>query len=228
MFKLLIKHEIRELWKNLRVLWGVALMAYLLALGTMLIHNPILNGMALFIAILSLLALSIGPIIFIVTRYYRTMAGSEAYFTHTLPIDSATIFGAKFLVAFVIELLSFSILFPLIYNLIRYSVAVGMPQVPLTVAYKLAGELLSTQMSMGFGPSIWLILSGVLIYAIFSLLNSVFFSVAKGSEARFHHLGGGDPNTAVIGIGIIPVVLLFSLLLFFLTIRSHRHYTSVR
>ena len=141
-------------------------------------------------------------------------------------------------------------------------------------------------MAFNFSLLTWLVFATLIMFAVFSLLNSLFFSIAKGSEARFHHLGvggpivvylilyavqqlvsvvallliplgiqitnpagqlpefslvyesslsmfnemlsGADPNTAVIGIEIVPVAVLFSFLLLVLTINSHRRHTSVR
>lgn len=163
-----------------------------------------------------------------------------------------------------------------------------MSNIPLSVSYKMAGEWMGVQMAFNFSLLTWLVFATLIMFAVFSLLNSLFFSISKGSEARFHHLGvggpivvylilyavqqlvsvvallliplgiqitnpagqlpefslvyvsslsmfnemlsgaGADPNTAVIGIEIVPVAVLFSFLLLVLTINSHRRHTSVR
>lgn len=161
-----------------------------------------------------------------------------------------------------------------------------MSNIPLSVSYKMAGEWMGVQMAFNFSLLAWLVFATLIMFAVFSLLNSLFFSISKGSEARFHHLGvggpivvylilyavqqlvsvvallliplgiqitnpagqlpefslvyesslsmfnemlsGADSNTAVIGIEIVPVAVLFSFLLLVLTINSHRRHTSVR
>lgn len=286
MFGKLIKHEIAELWKSLRAVWGLSLLIFFTSAGFLLLRNGILSNISIFTAILGLLALSLGPVIIIVMRYYRSMAGQEAYFTHTIPSKTSTIVWAKFLASYLMELISLLALLPLIYLFIRLTLAADMQAMPITVAFVVAGDLLAEGLGQGLPGWVLPVFFLLLLAQVFSQLVAWFYSVAKGSEAAFHKFGAGGPvivyviiyfiqqalsllamlfvplglrvtnisgqipkievvaestrwvfskmldpelqTASVIGIGMLPVLLLFSCLLFWLMLRSHTKHTSVR
>lgn len=214
MFNKLVRFEVKQLWQSLRSIWGGIILIYCLSLVGLLFQNSVLNVFSTLTSIITFLVMGLGPTIIITMRYYRTMAGQEAYFTHTIPASSAKIFASKFLVAYFVQLMSFLFLIPMIYNFIRFTLATSMVGLPFGVSYAMAGKLIHANFNFNFSLVTWLLVLALLLFTTFSLLISIFFSVAKGSESRFHHLGVGGPIIVYFILYFAQQILAFAAMVF--------------
>lgn len=121
MFAKILKLEIRETWA---LSLGALLIAVLCcAAGTLVV----LTGMGVFIGLgflLSFLAsagLPLALFIWMAWRYYQTMHGRRAYFTHGLPAGGGVILGAKSLWFFLVTMVGIAV------------AVAGMCTIPVTV-----------------------------------------------------------------------------------------------
>ena len=117
MLKKLIKHEFKALGRYFLPMFALIILltpifSLLMRFGfreDSLTATGIMAGFSLGTFILMLVAMYVAVYIFIILRFYRTTATSEAYLTFTLPATPSQILWSKLLVAAIYQTLTFII-----------------------------------------------------------------------------------------------------------------------
>lgn len=184
-----IKHEFKDTGKvliplNLAVL-GVSL------LGTVMLWLDIwadfmvlLRVAVLVLDVLSLMALSVTSLIYLAVRFYKSMFGSEAYLTHTLPASGFAKLNGKLLTAFLWDLLSSVLCMVSVFGLI----AAALSHVDEEIPWKEVVAELESIFGMSLGAMTGMLLLLFVISALHGLLM-IYASMAIGQLFQKHKIG---------------------------------------
>lgn len=196
MFGKLFRYELKTTAKVCSI--AIAVIVFLAFVLSVSATSPMLVG---FLMLLYLVATFVVPyilLLFLLTRYYQTVHGNEAYLTHTLPTDAKTIYGVKFTNAAL---------------WLGFTTVIEIACVMLVVNGWVSpeGRSVWTLLSRIFEPiPLAFVVVGIVALIVFGTLQYValgFFSVTVGSNAfgRTHDL---------LGIIATYLVTSFALVLF--------------
>lgn len=207
MIRTLFLQEFRITRKWLLTSVGITLLVAMAAFGLTLFNVPALQGFGLVLG-----AFAVGlitPLVMgiLVVSYWRTMYGSEGYFTMILPVRGSTLYAVK----------------------VAYGVFVVLVSAVITVLAALAGVLLFFQ-SLGGSPAevfgalgevisvmgagmVWLITISIITQLAFTVISGATI-MSVGAEARFNHLGFGAPVIGAIIFYVVMQIVTFVSMLF--------------
>ena len=123
----MIKHEFKATGRLYLPLYALVLvLTPLLALlfkaassiGDNSMVGGLLAGISMFGYVILMIALCIGTFLFLVMRFYRTVATSEAYLTFCLPVSRNHILGSKVLVGVIWQVISYVVAILSVYGML--------------------------------------------------------------------------------------------------------------
>ncbi|XCB29347.1 hypothetical protein RQN30_08885 [Arcanobacterium hippocoleae] len=106
MFVKIFKQEFRETAKLIGFGLGLAIVLDVMSLFMILSPYTALQITGNIMGVMVPFALLISIFFYLANRYWKTMYGQRAYFTHALPVNSAVILRAKFLWFYLVHLLA--------------------------------------------------------------------------------------------------------------------------
>lgn len=114
MVRKLFKHEFKAWLRVAPIVFGITLAVagmhrILQFFESDTMYYSIINGSAIFIYVVALLATMATPIIFGITRFYKNMFSGEGYLTLTLPVTPANHLWVKVITAVVFALISLAV-----------------------------------------------------------------------------------------------------------------------
>ncbi len=187
----LIKHEFKATGRMFLLLYAfIVLLTPVFSLFFRLAdgNHPLqvtVGGLSIFGYVLMCVAVFFATYIFIVMRYYRTLATSEAYLTFTLPVNTHQIIISKVLVAFVWSCTS-TLLF--IISIISMTFISGI------WTFDDAGEFLSllfdvlSMQGVAPGPLFWILFFLSMIVGVILTCLQFLFSIAVGQLSKSHRV----------------------------------------
>lgn len=112
MVRKLYKHEFKAWFRIMSIILGITLavagmLRIIQLFETNTVYYNIINGSAIFMYVIALLACLVSPVIFGIVRFYKNMFSGEGYLTLTLPVTPANHLGVKVTTAVVFSILSF-------------------------------------------------------------------------------------------------------------------------
>lgn len=182
----LIKYEWKGLIKPLSILYlvllGITILTGLLIVTINPDYDDVTMGLSVLFTILSVLiyyfgiiVCSLGTMLIIAIRFYKTCYTDEAYLTHTLPVSARQLLAAKTITSVLCYLLSMLIIgltvVMLLIVLVTHMINLGeIPAAELSTGFS---ELLA-ELNQEFATEMGISISGYFIYLIsISLVSSV-------------------------------------------------------
>ena len=153
-------------------------------IGESSFFGTIVSGMSMTGYVLMLVALCIASFIYVIVRFYKTVATSEAYLTFCLPVKPTDILTSKLIVGVIWELLSVGVMLVSIYVMLTIQGS-DIPQKAFDVLGKIAPILATEYGSVAF----FFIHMGLLIL-IASIAGTLafFLSICLGQLFNEHRV----------------------------------------
>lgn len=197
-----IKHEFMDTGKvliplNLGVCGLSVLSSVMLYLDVWADFMGLLLVAVLLADILALMALSLVSFIYLAVRFFKSMFGSEAYLTHTLPASGFAKLNGKLFVAFVWEMLSTLLCALSVVALVAAALSHVEEEIPWD---KVVTEL-ERILGMSVGGMMWMFLLLAVISAFHNMLM-IYASMSIGQLFHKHKVGA-----AVVTYIIVYVVI---------------------
>lgn len=200
-----MKHEFMDTGRvlmplNCAVLGLSILGAIMLWLDIWADYMMLLLVAVLLVDVLALIALSITSFIYLSVRFYKSMFGSEAYLTHTLPAGGFAKLNGKLLVGFIWNLLSTLLCVLSVFAL----VAAALSHVDEEIPWKQVVSEAETMLGMSIGSMMGMMLLFLVLSALHGLLM-VYASMSIGQLFHKHKIGA-SVVTYIIFYVVIQVV----------------------
>jgi len=194
----LLKHEWRGYRFPLLIMLIILFSTTLLTCGVILSINPkydeVLTGYSVFALMLSvflyyfgLIGCSVGTMLIIAIRFYKTCYTDQGYLTHTLPVSSKLLFNAKALSAMLVYLLMLGMIAVTIFMIIGVGIhhAINVMPYPVFSASEI-WESIKEEFVEAFGFSFEAFVVYMLFYALIASLSSVITTLGCVSLGQLY------------------------------------------
>lgn len=207
MIRTLFAQEFRITRKWLLVSVGVALVVAFVGYSLALFSMPVLSSVGLVIGILATSIITPLVMGILVASYWRTMYGSEGYFTMTLPVRGRNLYWVKVIYGFAVVVLAAIITVLAVFG----GVLIFAGSEGATVS-EFTGAL--SQMVNDFGWGIvWFLIVCILLQLAFTVIAGATI-MSVGAQGRFNHLGFGAPVIGAILLYVAMQIITFASMLF--------------
>ena len=217
MFAKIMKLEIRETWAMCLVLLALGLLGAVAGATLALAGKGFLTAMGMFLGFLSAIAFPLGLFIWLSWRYYQTMYGRRAYFTHTLPTGGGTILGAKALCFFIGTFVAIVVAAVAALTMGLTAAVLGKPVANETFVHRLGALRDALGYVFDGGPAIGYPLTfGLLALAALQWVLMVVAMSALANTRRFTKFGVGGAFTLsaiIVWFAYEVVLVIFALVI---------------
>lgn len=194
MVRSLIKHEIKQTWQPLAILFGVTVIVSLVASAMTWASLPPFFEMGLLLGFLSSLSLPGVTMIALAVLYWNSSYRRRGYLTHTIPVRGSVVYWAKLGWGVLVTILSVIVTLLLAQ---LHSIAAHESDGAFFAGDVFIGPIGAIRYAFGLHESApWWFWVGLAITVFFWLnigLLQMFFAVSIGSEKRFLPLGAAGP-----------------------------------
>ena len=212
MFGKLVKYELKATARVIPIAFAVTILLSFFQLFASKYMGSTVTNLFWFFSVLALVIQFMLVWVILIVRYYKSLHGSEAYLSHTLPVDGISLFFSKYLVSMAWVLASFVIIAGMLTLLIS-NAAFAEGLTFEVVSEAIEEGLLFLGINMSF-PSFLLFVFGILLFTCASNLAVIYTVITIGSSTRLGSLGIGGPVISYIiyyvGMQIINVVTMFA------------------
>lgn len=207
MISTLFGHEFRITRKWLLVSVGIALLVAFAGYGLALFSMPVLSAVGLVIGIIATAVITPLVMGILAASYWRTMYGSEGYFTMTLPVRGRALYWVKVIYGFIVVVLA-----AIITVLAVFGGALIFAGSKGATVSEMKGALSQAINDFGWGI-VWFLIICILLQLAFTVIAGATL-MSVGAEARFNHLGFGAPVIGAILLYIVMQIVTFASMLF--------------
>ena len=198
----LIRHEYLRTRAPLAAMFGLA--TILTLVGTLMAYAPwaVIATLGIILSVAAVGGLIVAVQLWLAFDYWRSSYSKTGYFTQSLPIKGATIYGAKLLWGSIVTVVT------LIWSLLlAVAMLLGASHLFNWTMSFLLDELRTV---LGAAPAwAWVFLAIVFVAMFLGGLAQYYFAASIGSEARLNGLGVGGPILIWFGLYLVMQVLLF-------------------
>ena len=209
MFGKLLKHELKATSRIIPIAFVVTVVLSLLQLLSSKYMGNVISSLFWGLSVIALVVQFVLVWVILIVQYYKTMHGSQAYLSHTLPVKGSTLFLSKYLISAMWIFLSIIIVFSMVSLLVSQSpMSDGFSSEIFETTVAQVGLHISFSQMILFGLG-WFFLSSLGGLALY------FFIITAGSTTRLGSLGIGGPvilfliyNAAAQVINILATFIL--------------------
>ncbi|PID98253.1 MAG: hypothetical protein CSA82_00620 [Actinobacteria bacterium] len=201
MLTLLVTEEFRATSYRFAALFFWAVIVIIVALIPFALGIPLLGTIGMFMAFVVIAGTPLTTFVILMVRYWQTMHGRQAAFTHSIPTQPRLLLIAKFLHATVVMVVSTVVMFLLallyfIANAIATSTPIGESLSTLWGVFTDRVSQLPTSVTvvMLIGTTVGFVSTIIIFQATMSI----------GAQGRFSHMGFGAP---VVGFILVYFIL---------------------
>ncbi len=205
MVRSLIKHEIKQTWQPLAILFGVTVIVSLITSAMIWTALPVISELGMLLGFLSSYSLPGVAIIALAVLYWNSSYRRRGYLTHTIPVRGSVIYWVKLGWGVLVTFLSMIVTL----LLVQVNAAATNAYFEDEDFYDPIGSIRHT-IDMWYSPPwwFWLGLTVTLFFWMAIGVIQAFFAVSIGSEKRFLSLGLAGPIVVWVILYVVAQILM--------------------
>lgn len=205
MLRKLVKYELKSIYKFFFVLYAIIIAASITFISTIKTSSGALEVLGFssgLLCMFGMIALSVGLLVFTITRFNRSLLGDEGYLMFTIPTSTHNIIWSK-----AIAILIFNLLSVFVVVLVMILIAYFIGDLNFAQAYTQLGESLNMPTSDFFkivfeNPRIYLVIVLAIVHILVSIISStmlIYASISFGQMPAFKK----HKNISAIGFFVV-------------------------